>query len=253
MGAATSETAPMRRPIIGRLVPVVLFAVAIVFLIGALAIVLSRRGGQASTNQIRASGIPASVSTRTANLMALSPIPHKPAPGFVLTDQLGRRLSLSSFRGKVVVLEFMDPHCVDICPLVSDEFRDAYKDLGTKAHDVVFIAVNVNQYHRRVADMLAFSREHQLVTIPSWHFFTGPVPSLKHVWASYNVAVSAPNPNADIVHASFVYFIDPQGHERFLASPMVDHTKTNKAYLPASQLTAWGRGIALVAENLAKH
>ena len=48
------------------------------------------------------------------------------------------------YRGKVVVLEFMDPHCTDIYPIVSQEFIDAYHDLGRAAGDVVFAAVNVN-------------------------------------------------------------------------------------------------------------
>ena len=62
----------------------------------------------------RTSGVPASISTALANLMQLSPVPGKAAPGFTLTDQAGRTLSLASFRGHAVVLEFMDPHCTDI-------------------------------------------------------------------------------------------------------------------------------------------
>ena len=43
--------------------------------------------------------------------MALSPVPARAAPGFTLTDQDGHVLPLSALRGRVVVLEFMDPHC----------------------------------------------------------------------------------------------------------------------------------------------
>jgi protein SCO1 len=199
----------------------------------------------------RPSGIPANVPTSLINLMFLSPLPHPPAPGFTLTDQAGRTMALSALRGKVVVLEFMDPHCVDICPIVSQEFVDAYHDLGPLASKVAFIAVNVNQYHATVADVATYSREHALTTIPGWHFFTGPVPALQASWRDYHIAVQAPNPNADIVHTSAIYFIDPQGREAFLASPMVDHTSKGVAFLPASQLTAWGHGIALVARHLA--
>jgi cytochrome oxidase Cu insertion factor (SCO1/SenC/PrrC family) len=150
-----------------------------------------------------------------------------------------------------VVLEFMDPHCTDICPIVSAEYVDAYRDLGPLAAKVVFAAVNVNQYHAAVADMLAFSREHQLITLPSWHFFTGPVAALRTVWGDYNVQVAAPNPDADIVHSSVVYFIDPAGRERFIASPMADHTADGTSYLPSGQITEWGQGIAQVARQLA--
>jgi protein SCO1 len=57
----------------------------------------------------------------------------RPALGFTLTDQDGRTLALSALRSKVVVLEFMDPHCTDICPIVSQEYVDAYRDLGALA------------------------------------------------------------------------------------------------------------------------
>ncbi len=200
----------------------------------------------------RVSGIPASVPTSLANLMGLSPVPEQTAPGFTLTDQAGHTLSLASFKGHAVVLEFMDPHCTDICPIVSQEFVGAYHDLGSAASRVVFVAVNVNAYHHGVADVAAFSREQQLNTIPSWHFFTGPVASLQAVWTAYHVYVQAPNLNADIVHTSVVYFIDPSGKERFAASPMVDHTSNGTAYLPIAQQADWGRGIALIARQLAR-
>jgi protein SCO1 len=170
----------------------------------------------------RPSGIPASITDSQASLMELSPAPARAAPGFTLTDQDGRVLPLSAFRGKVVVLEFMDPHCTDICPIVSAEFTEAYHDLGRLAGRVVFAAVNVSQYHHAVADVAAYSRAHQLTSIPSWHFFTGPVPRLRAAWNAYNIAVQAPGPDADIVHSSVVYFIDPGGRERYLASPQAD-------------------------------
>jgi cytochrome oxidase Cu insertion factor (SCO1/SenC/PrrC family) len=199
---------------------------------------------------VRPSGIPANVPTALANFMSLTPVPHQVAPGFTLTDQAGHTLSLASFKGHAVVLEFMDPHCTDICPIVSREFIDAYHDLGAAASHVVFVAVNVNAYHHQVADVAAFSREQQLTSIPSWHFFTGPVAELQAVWRAYNIYVHAPSRNADVVHTSAVYFIDPRGREAFLASPMDDHTKNGIAYLPVAQQAAWGRGIAMIARGL---
>jgi cytochrome oxidase Cu insertion factor (SCO1/SenC/PrrC family) len=203
-----------------------------------------------NTAEQRATGIPADVPTGLANEMLLTPLTHQQAPGFTLTDQAGRTMPLSALRGKAVVLEFMDPHCTDICPIVSQEFVDAYHDLGPAAAKVAFIAINVNQYHASVADIAAYSRQEGLNTIPDWHFFTGPGPALQNAWRDYNIAVEARNPDADIVHTSAVYFIDPQGREAFLASPMVDHTKKGTAYLPAAQIARWATGIALIARHL---
>jgi len=146
----------------------------------------------------------------------------------------------------------MDPHCTDICPIVSQEFVDAYHLLGAQASKVVFAAINVNQFHATVQDMAAYSTAHRLNTIPGWHFFTGPVPALRTAWRDYNVEVEAPNPNADIIHTSVVYFIDANGAERFIASPMVNHTANGTAYLPLAQLSDWATGIARLADDMAR-
>lgn len=231
---------------------VVAAAVVAVLVLAASAgyAVIRIRQHQESTAGQRASGIPASVSTSLSNLMQLSPVPVRGAPGFTLTDQGGRTVSLAGLRGRVVVLEFMDPHCTDICPIVSQEFIDAYRDLGAKAAQVVFVAVNVNRYHLRVADVAAFSSEQRLTQLPSWHFLTGSYPSLAAVWQDYEITVDAPGPDADVIHSSQMYFIDPQGRERFVADPMVDHTASGSSYLPAGQLASWGQGIALMARQL---
>jgi cytochrome oxidase Cu insertion factor (SCO1/SenC/PrrC family) len=231
----------------------IILGVAAVLLIGLnayAAYALTSENNATAGANLRPSGIPANISTSLANLMQLSPVPAVRAPGFTLTDQRGHTMSLASLRGKVVVLEFMDPHCTDICPIVSQEFVDANHELGAQAGKVVFAAINVNQYHATVANMASFSSAQRLNTIPSWHFFTGPVPALRTAWRNYNVAVSAPNPNADIIHTSSVYFIDAQGRERFVASPMVDHTANGMSYLPLAQISDWAGGIARLAGGL---
>jgi cytochrome oxidase Cu insertion factor (SCO1/SenC/PrrC family) len=105
------------------LVSGVAFATVFAFAVTRLS---AHGGGQ----PLRPTGIPASVSNKLAGMMQLSPVPVAAAPGFTLTDQSGRPVSLASFRGRTVVLTFMDSHCTDICPLVSREFINARKDLG---------------------------------------------------------------------------------------------------------------------------
>jgi cytochrome oxidase Cu insertion factor (SCO1/SenC/PrrC family) len=227
-------------------------ATAIAAAAGTASYTLTARTGQGAGRALRPSGIPASIPTSLANLMALDSLPRTAAPGFTLTDQAGRTMALQDLRGKVVVLEFMDPHCTDICPIVSQEFVDAYHDLGPVAGKVVFAAVNVNPYFLSQRSVLAFSQEQRLTSIPGWHFFTGPLPALRRTWHDYNVAVQAPSRNADVIHTSAIYFIDRQGMERYLASPEAAHTRDGTSYLPAGQLAEWGHGIALLARSLVR-
>jgi len=226
-------------------------AAGLLVLAAVIVLVVAIRQHRPPPTAERPSGVPSSVSTSLADLMGLTPVPVRAAPGFTLTDQHSQRLAMSALRGKVIVLEFMDPHCTDICPLVSAEFVAAYRDLGPLASKVVFAAVNVNPYHATVRDVTLFSDAHQLTSIPDWHFFTGAVASLQAVWRGYGIVVQPRGPNADVVHTSSVYFVDLQGRERYLAAPMAGYTAAGAAYLPPGQITAWGRGIALVARSLA--
>jgi cytochrome oxidase Cu insertion factor (SCO1/SenC/PrrC family) len=125
-GAAPGQrTSSQQTPGGGLLRTAILAAAVTMLLVAAVAgsAYLIQRPGRspASAQLLRPSGIPPAVSTRLANLMSLSPVPATQAPGFTLTDQQGRTLPLAAFRGKVVVLQFVDPHCTDICPIVSAE------------------------------------------------------------------------------------------------------------------------------------
>lgn len=224
---------PTRRKVSGNVVTVTIVVVIIV----AVSVVawLWNQGQQAQLK----------LAQKYQFLMGLTPVDGKSgatgpvSPDFHLTDQHGQQISMSSLHGKVVVLEFMDPKCTDICPIVSQEIVDANKLLGAKASDVVFLGINVNQYHESQADVQAFSSEHGLSKLSNWHFLTGTTAQLKQVWHAYGIQV-IPNPTGDVQHSSLMYFIAKDGTERYLADP----TNSNKA------IPDWGRGIQFVARQL---
>ena len=64
-----------------------------------------------------------------------------PAPGFSLTDQNGRTVSLASLRGKVVLMTFLDPVCTSDCPIIAQEFKQTGQMLGAQAKNVELVAV----------------------------------------------------------------------------------------------------------------
>jgi cytochrome oxidase Cu insertion factor (SCO1/SenC/PrrC family) len=213
----------------------------------AAAIMLPARYHEpAASRGQRATGIPVAA----VSLMRLSSVPADRAPGFTLTDQDGRMLSLSGFRGKAVVLEFMDSRCTNICPLISREFIDAYHDLGRTQGRVVFVAVNVNQQYNKAADVLAYSRAHALTAIPDWYFLTGPAAALRAVWREYDITVTVAGKDGALVHATPVFFIGPRGNEHYIAEPAADRTSGGTVYLPTGQISGWGQGIAQVAEAM---
>ncbi len=169
----------------------------------------------------------------------LSALPGTPAPGLTLTDQRGQLVSLAALRGNVVVIEPMDPKCTNLCPLISQELIYAAQALGGSNSRVTFLGINVNQFHARIADVQAFSREHHLDELANWHFLTGTTAQLRQAWHDYAIAVQ-PNRTGDVVHSALMYFVDARGRERWLAFPSAN---------PAL-ITQWGQAIAAVAKHL---
>lgn len=174
-------------------------AVAVVAL--ALAALGSRQGSSAAP-LVRAG----------ANVFASS-LPGTPAPGFTLTDQRGRPQSLAAFRGRVVVLSFIDSRCTTICPLTAQMLRTAMAEIGPQAAHVQLLAVNVNRFANSVADVRAWTDQHGMAG--RWLFLTGPVPTLRGVWAAYHVAVEGTNAG-NIQHTAALYVIGRHGRERWL-------------------------------------
>jgi protein SCO1 len=62
-----------------------------------------------------------------------TPTPGEDVPDFVFTNQSGKRISLSQYRGQTLLVTFVYTRCPfpDFCPRVSSNFDDIYKQIGT--------------------------------------------------------------------------------------------------------------------------
>ncbi len=141
-----------------------------------------------------------------------------PAPAFGLVDQAGRRVSLSSLRGRTVALTFLDPVCTSDCPLIAQEFRGANALLGTDASRVVFVAVVANPIYRTTALTNAFDRQEHLAHMSNWLFLTGSLSALEHVWGKYGIEADVLPAGAMVAHSDLAYLIDARGHTREVLS-----------------------------------
>ena len=159
------------------------------------------------------------------------------APDFRLIDQNGDFVSLSDFRGKIVVLTFMDSQCTDTCPITGAHFRQAYKQLTqNEAGQVVFLGVNVNVKANAFADVLETTRAWHIDKIPSWHFLTGEAEVLEPVWKDYGVA-AIPSPDGTaITHTPGTFLIDPSGKLRWYISTPFSAEDGSEPALPLSDL-----------------
>jgi cytochrome oxidase Cu insertion factor (SCO1/SenC/PrrC family) len=162
-------------------------------------------------------------------------LPGPAAPGFRLADQFGAPVSLSQFRGKVVVLAFVDARCTTVCPLTTVSMTEAVSMLGpAAARHVQLLGIDANPDATRVADVRAYSAAHQMMQ--AWDFLTGSPGQLTAVWRAYHVYVAASH--GDIDHEPAVYLIDASGRERTLyLTQMAYASVTQQAQLIAEGLS----------------
>jgi len=122
-----------------------------------------------------------------------------------LRDEDGRRLSLSRFRGHVVVMTFLYTTCEDTCPLTAQQIRGALDDLGT---DVPVIAVSVDPANDDEARARRFLVEQQM--IGRMHFALGDRKALERQWSAYGIAPQRDGKE----HSAYVVLVDGEGMQR---------------------------------------
>ncbi len=141
-----------------------------------------------------------------------TPLDGLAAPGFRLVNQFGQPMSLSQFRGKVVILAFTDSECTTICPLTTLSMLEARDLLGAAGDQVQLLGIDANPKATAVSDVMAYSRAHSMVS--QWDFLTGSPAQLRAVWKAYHVYVQIQAGQID--HTPALYVIGRRGREEKL-------------------------------------
>jgi cytochrome oxidase Cu insertion factor (SCO1/SenC/PrrC family) len=178
---------------------------AIIVLLGAAPMVL------ASTNPVADAIVTEAVNGTPDATSA-------PAPGFSLTDQAGRSVTLASLRGKVLAITFLDPVCTSDCPVIAQEFRQADSALGSSASNAEFVAIVANPLYRSTFDTNVFDRVEGLNHLRNWLYLTGSLAELNRVWDAYGVQVDVVGAGAMVDHADVAFVIDAHGKTRYIQS-----------------------------------
>jgi protein SCO1/2 len=138
------------------------------------------------------------------------------APEFRLHDQFGRTVTLSQFRGRPVLVTFMESHCAQLCPRVADKIRQAVDETGVSSKRLGVLAVSTDPEGDTPAASQAFSRQHGL--LHRWRYLSGPRNVLTRIWHEYYVyaAPKGASSSLDAAHTSATYLVDATGRERAL-------------------------------------
>jgi protein SCO1 len=177
----------------------------------ALVAILSAPSGRDGASSPLASS-PTTSSSGFAGA-ALSPGPL--APGFALTDQDGRAVSLSGVRGHVAVLAFLYSTCGATCVLIAQQIRGALDELQ---HPVPVLIVSADPAADTPASVARFLAAVSLTG--RVRYLTGSPARLRAVWRAYRVHPASTGRAAFDKYA-FLLLLDARGRERVLFAPDV--------------------------------
>ena len=147
------------------------------------------------------------------------PAGRRRAPRFNLRGANGAPVSLTAYRGRPVIVTFIDPLCRNLCPLAAHVLNQVDRDLPVARRPVI-IAVSVDVYANSRADLREDFRRWDLV--PQWHWAVGTHRQLAAVWRRYHVGVSVKTKTVAgttvhfITHDEVAFIVDGSGYVRAL-------------------------------------
>jgi protein SCO1 len=100
-------------------------------------------------------------------------------PDFELTDQLGRAVRLSDFRGKVVAVDFIYTRCPlpDVCPRLSAQFKRLHTRFGAQ---IALLSITIDPQYDTPEVLLRYAKV-WAAQGDDWRFLTGPDADIERV------------------------------------------------------------------------
>jgi cytochrome oxidase Cu insertion factor (SCO1/SenC/PrrC family) len=141
------------------------------------------------------------------------------APELALRDEDGRPLTLSSLRGRRVLVTFIDPLCRNLCPIEAQRLSSVVRALPAAERPVI-AAVSVNIAGNSRAALALDRRKWRLPR--EWRWGIGDRGALARVWHAYHVQVLVTAKTVagvrtqSVSHTEAAYLIDGDGYERAL-------------------------------------
>jgi cytochrome oxidase Cu insertion factor (SCO1/SenC/PrrC family) len=139
------------------------------------------------------------------------------APDISLVDENGAPLSLASYRGRPVVITFIDPLCRDYCPLEARHLNAVVRSFPAGSRPGV-VAVSVNIHGNARKTLLEDNAKWNAA--PQWRWGVGSESQLARVWKRYHIGVLVMTKKIagvtvhNVVHTEAAYVVDAAGYQR---------------------------------------
>jgi protein SCO1/2 len=127
------------------------------------------------------------------------------APDFSLRDERGRRVTMSEYQGKPVVVTFLYSHCRDTCPIQAQQIKGALDDLG---HDLPALAISVDPSGDNPRSVDRFNAKQGVTGRIRW--VLGRESQLQPLWESFATTPQTPQTE----HMARLVLVDKRGFQR---------------------------------------
>jgi protein SCO1/2 len=177
-------------------------AIAALFATGVLALVVvifAAKGISSDADSPTVSSPP-----KSAFEGALLP-PGVKAPNLALEDERGRRVTMSEYRGKPVVVTFLYSHCHDTCPVQAQQIKGALDNLG---HDLPALAISVDPPGDTPQSVDRFNKEQGVTNRIRW--VLGRESQLRPLWQGFHTTSQTPQSE----HMARLVLVDKRGYQR---------------------------------------
>jgi len=134
-------------------------------------------------------------------------------PAVSLVDQNGNRVSLASFKGKPVLIDFVYTSCPGPCSVLTSKLVSVAQDLGPrlgKQVQMISITLDPERDSPKVLKEYAWRLG---ANRPGWLFLTGTPQEIDQVLAPYKVR-RMKEADGSVTHMETLFLLGPDGRQR---------------------------------------
>lgn len=132
------------------------------------------------------------------------------APPFTLTNQHKKKISLTDYRGEVVILTSVYASCHETCPMILERVKQLFETLDRPASEQLQLMAVTMDPAKDTPRMLKMTAEKYGLTAPNHHLLTGKGEYVNNILDKLNIPRRRRADGA-INHANIFILIDKKG------------------------------------------
>jgi protein SCO1/2 len=131
-------------------------------------------------------------------------------PGFQLTDQTGKSITLDDLKGKIWAANFIFTRCKGPCPITTLRMQELHTKLKKARGNVALVSFTVDPEYDTPEILKTFG-EQQGAEPASWKFLTGTPDAIQKIVVAGLLQPLAKEPDGTPAHSTRIVLVDREG------------------------------------------